>query len=96
MNIPVGDFSASVVESVQLFSKEIIGNINDFSRRVVNVTNPPPSEPYTPPSYTGGDGKSDGNIGDTLPDNTGNSGGYDSSCACVSAGCACACAGSGR
>ena len=47
--LPGADFAASVVGGVQTFSQKVIGNVNDFTSRVTNVTNPPP-----PPSRTGG------------------------------------------
>ncbi|HEY3476943.1 MAG TPA: hypothetical protein VGK56_20160, partial [Anaerolineales bacterium] len=41
-SLPGADFAASVVGGVQTFSQKVIGNINDFTSRVTNVTNPPP------------------------------------------------------
>jgi hypothetical protein len=41
-SLPGADFAASVVGGVQTFSQRVIGNINDFTSRVTNVTNPPP------------------------------------------------------
>ena len=40
--LPGADFAASVVGGVQTFSQKVIGNVNDFTSRVTNVTNPPP------------------------------------------------------
>jgi len=48
-SLPGADFAASVVGGVQTFSQKVIGNVNDFTSRVTNVTNPPPN-----PSSTGG------------------------------------------
>ena len=50
-SLPGADFAASVVGGVQNFSGKVLGNINDFTSGVTNVTNPPP-----PPSRTGGGG----------------------------------------
>ncbi|HEX6268665.1 MAG TPA: hypothetical protein VFZ43_00385 [Anaerolineales bacterium] len=47
--LPGADFAASVVGGVQTFSQKVIGNVNDFTSRVTNVTNPPPK-----PTSTGG------------------------------------------
>lgn len=47
--LPGADFAASVVTGVQTFSSKVIGNVNEFTSRVTNVTNPPP-----PPPKTGG------------------------------------------
>jgi hypothetical protein len=41
-SLPGADFAASMVGGVQTFSQKVIGNINDFTSRVTNVTNPPP------------------------------------------------------
>jgi hypothetical protein len=48
-SVPGSTFAASVVTGVQTFSQKVIGNVNDFTSRVTNVTNPPP-----PPSRSGG------------------------------------------
>jgi hypothetical protein len=53
-SLPGADFAASVVGGVQNFSGRVLGNINDFTSGVTNVTNPPP-----PPSRSGG-GRSGG------------------------------------
>jgi hypothetical protein len=47
--LPGADLAASVVGGVQTFSQKVIGNVQDFTSRVTNVTNPPPK-----PSSTGG------------------------------------------
>jgi hypothetical protein len=41
-SLPGADFAASVVGGVQTFSQKVIGNVNEFTSRVTNVTNPPP------------------------------------------------------
>ncbi len=53
--LPGADFAASMVTGVQTFSQKVIGNVNDFTSRVTNVTNPPP-----PPSKSSGGGRSGG------------------------------------
>ena len=47
--LPGADFAASVVGGAQTFSDKVIGNLNDFTGKVTNVTNPPP-----PPSSSSG------------------------------------------
>lgn len=79
-SLPGADFAASVVGGVQTFSQKVIGNVNDFTGRVTNVTNPMPKPTST--GRTGG--------------RTGGGGGRSCACACACAGCACACAGGGR
>ncbi len=53
--LPGADFAASMVTGVQTFSQKVIGNVNDFTGRVTNVTNPPP-----PPPKSSGSGSSGG------------------------------------
>jgi hypothetical protein len=50
-SLPGADFAASVVGGVQNFSGKVLGNLNDFTGGVTNVTNPPP-----PPSRSGSGG----------------------------------------
>lgn len=52
--LPGAAFAASVVGGVQNFSQKVIGNVNDFTGRVTNKTNPPP-----PPTRSSG-GRSGG------------------------------------
>jgi hypothetical protein len=52
-SLPGADFAASVVGGVQTFSQKVIGNVNDFTSRVTNVTNPPP-KPTTSGRSMGG------------------------------------------
>ena len=52
--LPGADFAASVVGGVQTFSSGVIGNLNSFTSRVTNVTNPPP--PPSSGGYRGGGG----------------------------------------
>jgi hypothetical protein len=47
--LPGADFAASVVGGAQTFSQKVVGNLNDFTSKVTNVTNPPP-----PPSSSSG------------------------------------------
>jgi hypothetical protein len=54
VSLPGADFAASVVGGVQTFSGKVLGNVNDFTSGVTNVTNPPP-----PPSRSSG-GRSGG------------------------------------
>jgi hypothetical protein len=53
-SLPGADFAASVVGGVQTFSQRVIGNINDFTSRVTNVTNPPPKPTSSGRSMGGG------------------------------------------
>jgi hypothetical protein len=55
--LPGADFAASVVTGVQTFSNKVIGNVNDFTSRVTNVTNPPP-KPTSSGSRGGSGGRS--------------------------------------
>jgi hypothetical protein len=57
-SLPGADFAASVVTGVQTFSSKVIGNVNDFTSRVTNVTNPPPPPPKTGGGSRGGGGRS--------------------------------------
>jgi hypothetical protein len=52
--LPGADMAASVVGGVQSFSGKVIGNLNSFTSRITNVTNPPP--PPSTSSYRGGGG----------------------------------------
>lgn len=79
-SLPGAEFAASVVNGVQTFSQKVIGNVQDFTSRVTNVTNPLPRP--TSSGRTGG--------------RSGGGGGRSCACACACAGCACACAGGGR
>jgi hypothetical protein len=54
-SLPGADFAASVVGGVQTFSQKVIGNVNDFTSRVTNVTNPAP-KPTTRGRSMGGGG----------------------------------------
>jgi hypothetical protein len=55
-SLPGADFAASVVTGVQTFSRNVIGNVNEFTSRVTNVTNPPPKPTSSGRSYRGGGG----------------------------------------
>ncbi|NWG07597.1 MAG: hypothetical protein HXY35_13025 [Chloroflexi bacterium] len=72
--LPGADFAASVVTGVQTFSNKVIGNVNDFTSRVTNVTNPPPPSSRSGGGYRGGGG--------------GRS--CACACACAGCACACA------
>ncbi|HMB23919.1 MAG TPA: hypothetical protein VKP08_13850 [Anaerolineales bacterium] len=52
-SLPGADFAASMVGGVQTFSQKVIGNVQDFTSRVTNVTNPPP-KPSSSGSRGGG------------------------------------------
>lgn len=72
--LPGADFAASVVGGVQTFSQKVIGNVNDFTSRVTNVTNPPPPPPKSSGGRAGrGGGRS-----------------CACACACAGCACACA------
>ena len=52
--LPGADLAASMVGGVQSFSKQAVGDLNTFTSRITNVTNPPPPPSRT--SYRGGGG----------------------------------------
>ncbi len=52
--LPGANLAASVVGGVQTFSGKVIGDLNSFTSKVTNVTNPPP--PPSTSSYRGGGG----------------------------------------
>jgi hypothetical protein len=52
--LPGADMAASVVGGVQSFSGKVIGNLNTFTSKITNVTNPPPAPSRS--SYSGGGG----------------------------------------
>jgi hypothetical protein len=52
--LPGADLAASVVGGVQGFSSKVLGDLNTFTSRVTNVTNPPP--PPSKSSYRSGGG----------------------------------------
>jgi hypothetical protein len=74
-SLPGADFAASVVGGVQTFSQKVIGNVNEFTSRVTNVTNPLPK-----PSSTGGRSMGGGGGGRSCA----------CACACAGCACACA------
>jgi len=78
--LPGSVFAASIVNRVQNFSSDVVGNITDFTNGVTQKTNPIPVSSRG----RGGSGRSF------------TSGGCACACACACAGCACACAGGGR
>jgi hypothetical protein len=56
--LPGADFAASVVNGVQGFAAGVIGNVQEFTGRVTNVTNPPPPPPKSSGGRSGGGGRS--------------------------------------
>ncbi len=52
--LPGANLAASVVGGVQTFSGKVLGDLNTFTSKVTNVTNPPP--PPSTSSYRGGGG----------------------------------------
>lgn len=72
--LPGADFAASVITGTQTFSSKVIGNVQDFTSRVTNVTNPPPPPAKASGGYRGGGG--------------GRS--CACACACAGCACACA------
>jgi len=52
--LPGADLAASVVGGVQTFSGKVLGDVNTFTSRVTNLTNPPP--PPSTSSYRGSGG----------------------------------------
>lgn len=50
--LPGSDFAASMVKGVQTFSTSVLGNVNTFTERITNKTNPPPKTS----SYSGRSG----------------------------------------
>ena len=52
--LPGADIAASMVTGVQTFSSKVIGNLNTFTSKVTNATNPPP--PPSTSGYRGGGG----------------------------------------
>lgn len=56
--LPGADFAASMVTGVQTFSQGVIGNVNEFTGRVTNVTNPPPPPPKSSGRSGGSGGRS--------------------------------------
>ena len=51
VSLPGADLAASMVGGVQSFSGKVLGNLNDFTGKVTNITNP---VPVAPPSSGGG------------------------------------------
>jgi hypothetical protein len=71
--LPGADFASSVAVGMQTFSQKVIGNVNDFTTRVTNVTNPLPK-----PTTSGG----------TYGGHTGGGGGCACACAGCACACA--------
>ena len=72
--LPGADFAASMVNGVQGFAAGVIGNVQDFTGKITNVTNPPP-----PPPKSSGGGRSGGGGRSCA-----------CACACAGCACACA------
>ena len=51
VSLPGADLAASMVGGVQNFSGKVLGNLNDFTGQITNITNP---LPIAPPSSSGG------------------------------------------
>ncbi len=56
VSLPGADLAASMVGGVQNFSGKVLGNLNDFTGKVTNVTNPVPVSTSSGGSYHGGGG----------------------------------------
>jgi len=54
ISLPGADFAASVVGGVQNFSGKVLGNVNDFTSGVTNVTNPVPVSSRSGGGHSGG------------------------------------------
>ncbi len=52
--LPGADLAASMVGGVQNFSRQVVGNLNTFTSKITNATNPPP--PPSRSTYRGGGG----------------------------------------
>lgn len=57
-SLPGADFAASVVTGVQTFSSKVMGDLNTFTSRVTNATNPPPKTSGSSYRSGGGGGRS--------------------------------------
>ncbi len=73
-NLPGGEFAASVVGGIQGFSKDVVGNVTDFTSKITNKTNP------VPKTSTRSGGWSSGGGGSSCA----------CACACAGCACACA------
>jgi hypothetical protein len=73
-HLPGSDFAAAMVNSVQNFSGNVIGNLNDFTNAITQRTNPPPPPPKHSTFRSGGGGGTS----------------CACACACAGCACACA------
>lgn len=73
-NLPGGEFAASVVGGIQGFSRDVVGNITDFTSKITNKTNPVPKTTTRSGGWGGGGGSSS----------------CACACACAGCACACA------
>jgi hypothetical protein len=55
-HLPGSDFAASMVNGVQNFSGNVIGNLSDFTSKITNKTNPVPVSTSSGRSYRSGGG----------------------------------------
>lgn len=53
-NLPGGEFAASMVNGIENFSSDVVGNITSFTNRITQKTNPVPKSSSS--SYSGGGG----------------------------------------
>jgi len=74
-NLPGGEFAASVVGGIQGFSRDVVGNVTDFTSGITNKTNPVPKS--TSSSRSGGFSSGGGSS-------------CACACACAGCACACA------
>jgi hypothetical protein len=74
-HLPGSDFAASLVNGVQTFSGNLVGNLSEFTSGITQRTNPPPApRPSSSSSFRGGGGGSS----------------CACACACAGCACACA------
>jgi hypothetical protein len=57
-NLPGGEFAASVVGGIQGFSRDVVGNVTDFTSRITNKTNPAPKPSSRSGGWSSGGGSS--------------------------------------
>ena len=73
-NLPGGAFAASVVNGIQGFSSDVVGNVTDFTSGITKKTNPIPKSTRSSSGWKGGGGGSS----------------CACACACAGCACACA------
>ena len=57
-NLPGGAFAASVVGGIQGFSRDVVGNVTDFTSKITNKTNPVPKTTSRSGGWSSGGGSS--------------------------------------